>query len=137
MMGGNGATEFAQGVYGGIGQQHPVSSTDNTISMNSLGNGSNSEISNTLGGSSVAANAAPITQSGGKKQQQEQQQQQGGDPEVVPGGQDGGKTIVGDLLVPAGFLYASQRYLRKTNKKKGGKKNGRKSMRNKRSRRKH
>lgn len=53
----------------------------------------------------------------------------GGEP------QDGGNTVVGNLLVPAGLLFASQRML-KTTKKRGGKKSGRKSRRNRRSRRK-
>ena len=52
----------------------------------------------------------------------------GGDP------QDGGNTVVGNLLVPAGLLFASQ-YASRRSKKRGGKKSGRKSRRNRRSRR--
>lgn len=39
MMGGDGgSTQYAINTYGGIGQQHPVSATDNTIAMNSGSN---------------------------------------------------------------------------------------------------
>lgn len=57
----------------------------------------------------------------------------GGEQEI-DAGQAGGKTVIGDLLVPAGFLIASQQMSRRS-KKRGGKKSGRKSRRNRRSRR--
>ena len=60
----------------------------------------------------------------------------GGDPEGggVDDSQEGGNTVVGNLLVPAGLLVASQ-YVSRRSKKRGGKKSGRKSRRNRRSRR--
>ena len=116
MNGGNGAAEYGVSVYGGVGQQH--AGQGNLIAMR-----------------------------GGKQQQQQQQQQQGGQQQqqttCQKGGEQqlqqeveitGGKTVIGDLLVPAGLLFASQRMLRRS-KKRGGKKNGRKSRRNRRSRR--
>ena len=61
----------------------------------------------------------------------------GGDPELLvgqPEGQAGGEAVIGNLLVPAGLLVASQ-YVSRRSTKKGGKKSGRKSRRNRRSRR--
>jgi hypothetical protein len=61
----------------------------------------------------------------------------GGDPELLAGqpeGQAGGEAVIGNLLVPAGLLVASQ-YVSRRSTKRGGKKSGRKSRRNRRSRR--
>ena len=66
----------------------------------------------------------------------------GGEPElpqlggeqVLVAGQDGGNTVIGNLLVPAGLLVASQ-YASRRSKKRGGKKSSRKSRRNRKSRR--
>jgi len=66
----------------------------------------------------------------------------GGDPELVGGEQlagqpevqEGGEAVIGNLLVPAGLLVASQ-YVSRRSTKRGGKKSGRKSRRNRRSRR--
>jgi hypothetical protein len=144
MKGGKGVAEFAQGVYGKIGGQHAVSPTDHTIAMNA---GANCETM-TLGGNSVAPINSPI-QSGGaglaetstpfRGGAQQQQQQQNSSQQNQNGGkkqqQEGGKTIIGDLLVPAGFLLASQTLLRGSSKKRGGKRKSRKTRRNRRSRR--
>jgi hypothetical protein len=115
MMGGNGAAEFGVTAYGGIGQQNAVPGGGNLIN---------------IGGAQAAlVPAVPVTevpQTGGKKQQ-------GGNTEIDPNpnpelGQDGGKTVIGDLLVPAALLYTSQLALKKNNSvRKGGKKGGRKS----------
>ena len=56
----------------------------------------------------------------------------GGEPDVLAGGQDGGNTVIGNLLVPAGLLVASQ-YASRRSKKRGGKKSSRKSRRNRKS----
>jgi hypothetical protein len=60
----------------------------------------------------------------------------GSDPLLVAdeGSQDGGNTVIGNLLVPAGLLVASQ-YASRRSKKRGGKKSSRKSRRNRKSRR--
>ena len=107
MMGGNGATEHGVAVYGAVGQQH--AGQGNLIVMK--------------GGQQLKQEGgeAELPLVGGEQQEQEHQ--------------EGGKTVIGDLLVPAGLLFASQRML-KTTKKRGGKKTGRKSRRNRRSRRK-
>lgn len=62
----------------------------------------------------------------------------GGEPMLVAGeaGQDGGNTVIGNILVPAGLLVASQ-YASRRSKKRGGKKSSRKSRRNRKSRRRH
>ena len=39
MKGGSGAAEHAIATYGGMGQQHPISATDNTIAMNRVQEG--------------------------------------------------------------------------------------------------
>jgi hypothetical protein len=116
IFGGNGAAEHGVSVYGGVGQQQ-------------------------------AGQGNLILMRGGQQQQQQQQQtgcqtggqqqlhQQGGEQQLQQEGDlVGGKTVIGDLLVPAGFLLGSQ-YAQRRSKKRGGKKSGRKSRRNRRSRR--
>jgi len=112
-FGDNGAAEHGISVYGGVGQQQ-------------------------------AGQGNLILMRGGQQQQQQQQQtgcQTGGEQQLQQEGGEqqlqqegdlvGGKTVIGDLLVPAlGSQYAQRR-----SKKRGGKKSGRKSRRNRRSRR--
>jgi hypothetical protein len=104
-FGGYGATEHGVSVYGGVGQQQ-------------------------------AGQGNLILMRGGQQQQQQQSTcQQGGEQQLQQEGDlVGGKTVIGDLLVPAGFLLGSQ-YAQRRSKKRGGKKSGRKSRRNRRSRR--
>jgi hypothetical protein len=152
MMGG-GLAENAIAVYGGIGDQRAGSNIDNTIAMNPSGGSLAATVMPVQSGGGIADSATVLTASpaaivtlGGEKQHMqpmhggnqleslEQQYQEG------EGGQDGGKTVITDLLVPAGLLYASQYMLKKSMKKsmkKGGKKGSRKSRRNKRSHKRH
>lgn len=113
MMGGNGATEHGVSTYGAAGQQQ--AGHGNLILMR--------------GGQQHQQSSC---QKGG----QQQLQQQGGEQQLQQQEGDlvGGKTVIGDLLVPAGFLLGSQ-YAQRRSKKRGGKKSGRKSRRNRRSRR--
>lgn len=120
MKGGNGAAEYGASVYGGVGQQH--AGQGNLIA--------------------IRGGQQQLKQQGGQQQTtcqqggQQQLQQEGGEQQLQQEGETvGGKTVIGDLLVPAGLLFASQRMLTRSNKR-GGKKSGRKSRRNRRSRRK-
>jgi hypothetical protein len=114
IFGGNGAAEHGVSVYGGVGQQQ--AGQGNLILMR--------------GGQQQQQSTC---QQGGKQKQQ--LQQEGGEQQLQQEGDlVGGKTVIGDLLVPAGFLLGSQ-YAQRRSKKRGGKKSGRKSRRNRRSRR--
>jgi hypothetical protein len=77
-----------------------------------------------------------IVMKGGEQQQQQQQQQQGGETQKQ-GETVGGKTVVGNLVLPAALLYAREQFLRRSKKRVGKRsgKSGRKSRRNRRSRR--
>ena len=116
MMGGNGAAEFGVAAYGGIGNQHAVPG-GNLISIG----GTPAAV--VPAGGAVAAD--PIPQTGGKKQEGGQLEQL---EQLEQEHQEGGKTVIGDLLVPAALLYTSQLALKKNSSvRKGGKKGGRKS----------
>jgi hypothetical protein len=60
MMGGDsGSTQFAIDTYGGIGQQHAVSSSDNTIAMNN-GSAAAAPVALTKGGAAPSQKGAGI-----------------------------------------------------------------------------
>lgn len=108
MKGGNGAAEYGQSVYGGMGQQH--AGTDGSIAVNS---GSTPMVPAAAAG---GAGPAGTAQQGGRRKKKNQ---------------SGGKTILGDLAVPAGLLYLQQR----ATKKRGGKSKKQQSRKSRGSRR--
>ena len=123
MMGGDGAAEYGGKVYGGINDQHAVQG--NLIAMNG-GNGAAEYGVNVYGG--------PGQQHAGQGNLIAMNSTQSN---ILQGGskpQNGGNTVIGELLLPAGMLIASQ-YASRRSKKRGGRKSGRKSRRNRRSRR--
>jgi hypothetical protein len=139
MMGG-GVAENAIAVYGGIGQQHAAQGMGNVIAMNPVGGSVAANVMPLQSGGGIADGAtlltAPAIVKLGGENQHMQPMHGGNQLEQLHQNsqeQQGGKTVIADLLVPAGLLYASQRMLKKSMKKKGGKKGGRKSRRNKRS----
>ena len=50
LRGGAGAAEYGQSIYGGPGQQHAVSATDNTIVMNKMAGGAGQLMPSKYGG---------------------------------------------------------------------------------------
>ena len=110
MKGGNGAAEYGQSVYGGMGQQH--AGPDGSIAVN----GSSTPMVPGPAGPAGAAGPAGPAQKGGRRKKKNQ---------------SGGKTILGDLAVPAGLLYLQQR----ATKKRGGKSKKQQSRKSRGSRR--
>ena len=88
MKGGVGAAEYAQSVYGAIGQQHASDNTSNVIAMTSPGGGMK-------GGDAVPFEAtsllSPGSVGGGKRR-----------------GKKGGNGLLTNLAVPAVLLIANQ-----------------------------
>ncbi len=127
LMGGNGAAEYAQSVYGSGSEQHAISNTNNQIHMNKMGGGN---VAIPIVGGNVAIPivggnvAIPIV---------------GGDVAIpIVGGDvampmvdgnvampmvDGNSNVGGfgmaDAIVPAGFLLANTRYSRSIGKRVG------------------
>jgi len=127
IYGGNsGASDYGVKTFGAAGQQHPVPGGGNLIAMNGnqMQNGGN-QMPMQQGGNQI-----PIQQGGNPMDSMNSMLKTGGDNNNI---KYGGKTVVGDLLVPAGLLFARQRLLRRS--KKGNKKYRRSSRRNRRSRR--
>jgi hypothetical protein len=89
IQGGSGAAEYAQAVYGGIGQQHAISDSTNVIAANA-------QVAAAMRGGDATANAAIIN---------------GLSPAVITGGRrrrkKGGDGLT-SLAVPAVLLVANQ-----------------------------
>ena len=109
MKGGNGAAEHGLSVYGGMGQQH--AGAGGSIALN----GGSTGLAAAAGAAPSGAAPSGLQQGGRRKKKN----------------QSGGKTLLGDLAVPAGLLYLQQR----ATKKRGGKSKKQQSRKSRGSRR--
>ena len=102
-MGGSGAAEYAQSLYGSGSEQHAISDTNNQIHMNKMGGGN---VAIPIVGGNVAM---PIVGdiSGNVAMP------------IVGGNSNVGGFGMADAIVPAGFLLANARYSRSIGKRVG------------------
>jgi hypothetical protein len=139
-MEGGDASTYAASVYGGIGQQHPVSDTNHTIAMNKVDCGMKGGDASPL---STPTTMSPAPLNGGNPlrddddDDDEEPPLQGGDGDaVIPENSEnnsniaGGDSVLADLAVPAVLLVANQAM------SKGRRKTSKKSRKNRRYRKK-
>jgi hypothetical protein len=138
-MEGGDASTYAASVYGGIGQQHPVSDTNHTIAMNKVDCGMKGGDASPL---STPTSLSPAPLNGGNPlrddddDDDEEPLQGGGDDPVIPENSEnnsniaGGDSVLADLAVPAVLLVANQAM------SKGRRKTSKKSRKNRRYRKK-
>jgi hypothetical protein len=133
-MEGGDASTYAASVYGGIGQQHPVSDTNHTIAMNKVDCGMKGGDASPL---STPTSLSPAPLNGGNPLREEDDDEDE-DPPLHGGGEDasndrniaGGDSVLADLAVPAVLLVANQAM------SKGRRKTSKKSRKNRRYRKK-
>ena len=120
-MGGSGAAEYAQSLYGSGSEQHAISDTNNQIHMNKMGGGN---VAIPIVGGNVAIPivggnvAMPIV--GGNVAMPIVGDISGNVAMPIVGGNSNvGGFGMADAIVPAGFLLANARYSRSIGKRVG------------------